>query len=43
LSQAKPPRIGFVSFQAVAMAGHVDYLRDGLRQLGYIDSKAIEI
>ena len=42
-AQGKTVRIGFVSFQSAALAGHVEYLREGLRQLGYVGAKALEI
>ncbi len=42
-AQGKTARIGFVSFQSPALAGHVEYLREGLRQLGYSGARAVEI
>jgi putative ABC transport system substrate-binding protein len=41
--QGKTIRIGFVSFQSGTVAGSVEYLREGLRDLGYVGSKSIEI
>ena len=38
-AQGKTVRIGFVSFQSAALAGHVEYLREGLRQLGYVEPR----
>jgi putative tryptophan/tyrosine transport system substrate-binding protein len=43
VAQGKTARIGFVSFQSPALAGHVEYLREGLRQLGYSGARAVEI
>jgi putative ABC transport system substrate-binding protein len=40
---AKPARIGLVSLHAPALAGHVDHIREGLRQLGHVDGKTFEI
>jgi putative ABC transport system substrate-binding protein len=40
---SKPPRIGFVSIRAPAASPYVDGLRQGLRELGYIEDQSIRV
>jgi ABC-type uncharacterized transport system substrate-binding protein len=40
---ARPARIGLVSLHSPALAGHVDHIRQDLRQLGYVDGKSIDM
>ena len=43
LAQARPARVGFVSSHSPTLAGHIEYLREGLRQLGHAEGRTIEI
>ncbi len=37
------PKIGFVSFQGAALAGHIKYFRDGMTALGHAERKSYEL
>ena len=39
----KTVKIGFLSWWPPTMSAHLDYLRDGLRELGYVEGSNIEI
>ena len=39
----KPPKIGFLSWYSPAMKWRVDYFREGMRQLGYVEGKTYVI
>jgi putative tryptophan/tyrosine transport system substrate-binding protein len=41
--QAKPARIGFVSWQAQSAEDQLKYLREGLVQLGYVEGRNISL
>lgn len=41
--QARKAKIGFLSWFAPALGVHLDYLREGLREFGYVEGNNIEI
>lgn len=42
-TQGRIFKLGLVSFHSPTLAGHIDYMRDGLRQLGWIEGRNLTI